>query len=107
MTTIDHITLETADPSAATTFYENAFGLGSQVRVRASDAPTEGFRGFTVSLLVSQPSNADLLMDAALAAGATTLKPAATSLWGSAGVPRDGTGSHRLVIGGDAGSFAD
>ncbi|KAA1397618.1 glyoxalase [Aeromicrobium ginsengisoli] len=93
MTTIDSITLEVADPTAATTFYDTAFGLGSQVRLRASDAPTDGFRGFTMSLIVSQPANANALVDAAVAAGATVLKPAAKSFWGYGGVVQapDGT----------------
>lgn len=191
MTSINSITLESADPTTAATFYDTAFGLGSQVRVRASDAPTEGFRGYTMSLVVSRPANVDALMDAALNAGATELKPAAKSFWGyggavqapdgaiwtlassskknsgpgsrdideivlllgvedvkatkqfyvdrglpvgksfggkyvelattpvklalygrgalakNAGVSPEGTGSHRLVIGGDAGSFTD
>lgn len=191
MTSINSITLESADPTTAATFYDTVFGLGSQVRVRASDAPTEGFRGYTMSLVVSQPANVDALMDAALNAGATELKPAAKSFWGyggavqapdgaiwtlassskknsgpgsrdideivlllgvedvkatkqfyvdrglpvgksfggkyvelattpvklalygrgalakNAGVSPEGTGSHRLVIGGDAGSFTD
>lgn len=191
MTSIDSITLESADPTAAATFYDTAFGLGSQVRVRASEARTEGFRGYTMSLVVSQPANVDALMHAAIDAGATELKPAAKSFWGyggavqapdgaiwtlassskknvgpgtrdideivlllgvddvkatkqfyvdrgfpvgksfggkyvelatapiklalygrralakNAGVPPEGAGSHRLVIGGDAGSFTD
>ncbi|WP_332667070.1 glyoxalase [Aeromicrobium sp.] len=191
MTSIDSITLESADPTAAATFYDTAFGLGSQVRVSASEARTEGFRGYTMSLVVSQPANVDALMHAAIDAGATELKPAAKSFWGyggavqapdgaiwtlassskknvgpgtrdideivlllgvddvkatkqfyvdrgfpvgksfggkyvelatapiklalygrralakNAGVPPEGTGSHRLVIGGDAGSFTD
>ncbi|WP_159537906.1 glyoxalase [Aeromicrobium sp. 9AM] len=85
MTTIDHITLESADPASAA-FYDTAFALGSRVRVRASDAPTDGFRGFTMSLVVSQPANVNALVDAALAAGATALKPAAKSFWGYGGV---------------------
>ncbi|KQV73813.1 glyoxalase [Aeromicrobium sp. Root344] len=93
MTTIDNITLEVADPTAAATFYDAAFGLGSRVRLRASDAPTDGFRGFTMSLLVSQPANCNALVDAAVAAGATVLKPAAKSFWGYGGVVQapDGT----------------
>jgi predicted lactoylglutathione lyase len=86
MTTIDTITLESADPTSAATFYDTAFGLGSRVRVRASEAPTDGFRGFTMSLVVSQPANVDALVDAALAAGATSLKPVAKSFWGYGGV---------------------
>ncbi|BCJ41258.1 hypothetical protein GCM10010168_44440 [Actinoplanes ianthinogenes] len=93
MTSIEHITLEVADPAAAETFYTDVLGLGAWVRVRASDAPTTGFRGFTLSLVVSQPANVDALVDAALAAGATIVKPAEKSLFGYGGVVRapDGT----------------
>jgi predicted lactoylglutathione lyase len=93
MTSIDGITLEVADPQAAGHFYATAFGVDAQIRVRASDAPTEGFRSFTLSLTVSRPANVDALVDAALAAGATTLKPAAKSMWGYGGVVQapDGT----------------
>ncbi|MFE2090443.1 glyoxalase [Streptomyces sp. NPDC059460] len=193
MTFIESITLEVADPTAADRFYATAFGLGTQLRLRASEAPTTGFRGFTLSLTVSQPSTVNSLVDAAIDAGATPLKPASKSLWGyggvvqapdgtiwkvatsakkdtgpatresdemvlllgvadvtaskrfyvdrglavarsfgskyvefaagsgpvklalykrralakDAGVPADGTGSHRLVLGGDAGAFTD
>jgi predicted lactoylglutathione lyase len=93
MTSIETITLEVADPAAAERFYTTAFGLGSRLRLRASQEPTTGFRGFTLSLTVSQPADVDALIDAALAAGATTLKPAAKSLWGYGGVVQapDGT----------------
>ena len=86
ITSIDSITLEVADPEAARRFYADAFGLDSQVRLAASDAPTSGFRGFTVSLVVSQPANVRALFDAAVAAGATVLKPVEKSLWGVGGV---------------------
>jgi catechol 2,3-dioxygenase-like lactoylglutathione lyase family enzyme len=93
MTSIDCIILGVADPTGAERFYTDAFGLGKQVRLRASEAPTSGFRGFTVSLVVSQPSIVNGLFDAALAAGATELKPAKKSLWGYGGVVQapDGT----------------
>ena len=67
--------------------------LGTQIRLRASEAPTTGFRGFTLSLTVSQPATVNSLIDAALDAGATPLKPAAKSLWGYGGVVQapDGT----------------
>jgi hypothetical protein len=93
MTFIDTITLEVADPAAAERFYTKAFGLDTRLRLRASQEPTSGFRGFTLSLTVSQPANVDALIDAALDAGATALKPAAKSLWGYGGVVRapDGT----------------
>ncbi|MFC1436089.1 glyoxalase [Streptacidiphilus sp. N1-3] len=92
MTSIQTLTLEVADPTAADRFY-TAFGLGSRVRLRASEAPTTGFRGFTLSLTVSQPANVYSFIDAALDAGATPLKPAGKSFWGYGGVVQapDGT----------------
>ncbi|MFF5962622.1 glyoxalase [Streptomyces collinus] len=93
MTSIASVTLEVADPAAAERFYAAAFGLGDRLRLRASEAPTSGFRGFTLSLVVAQPADVDALLDAAVQAGATTLKPAAKSLWGYGGVVQapDGT----------------
>jgi uncharacterized glyoxalase superfamily protein PhnB len=86
MNSIESITLEVADHTAADRFYTTAFGLGSRLRLRASEAPTTGFRGFTLSLVVSQPSTVKGLIGAALDAGATALKPAAKSFWGYGGV---------------------
>jgi uncharacterized glyoxalase superfamily protein PhnB len=83
---ITSVTLEVADPAAAETFCAAAFGLATQVRFRASQAPTSGFRGFTLSLVVSQPANVDRLIGAALDAGATVLKPAKKGFWGYGGV---------------------
>jgi len=93
MTSIDTITLEVADPAAAHRFYATAFGLDGQLRLRASDAPTTGFRGFTLALTVGRPATVHAFVDAAVAAGATTLKPVTKSLWGWGGVVRapDGT----------------
>jgi predicted lactoylglutathione lyase len=93
MASIDSVTLEVADTTDAQRFYTTAFGLGPELQLRTSDAKTDGFRGFTLSLIVSQPANAGALIDAALAAGATSLKPAAKSLWGFGGVVQapDGT----------------
>ncbi|MFI6804001.1 glyoxalase [Streptomyces luteogriseus] len=93
MTSIAAVTLEVADPAAADRFYSAAFGLGDRLRLRASEEPTSGFRGFTLSLVASQPADVDALLDAAVQAGATTLKPAAKSLWGYGGVVQapDGT----------------
>ncbi|MEV6323652.1 glyoxalase [Nocardia sp. NPDC051787] len=85
-TTIESVILEVPDPTAAAAFYAAAFGLGDKVRVRASDAPTTGFRGFILSLVVSQPSTVDSLIGTAVDAGATTLKPAKKSFWGYGGV---------------------
>jgi uncharacterized glyoxalase superfamily protein PhnB len=94
MNSIDSVILEVADTAAAARFYSTAFGLDpSQVRLRGSETPTSGFRGFTLSLVVSQPGNVDALVGAARDAGATVLKPAAKSLWGYGGVVQapDGT----------------
>jgi hypothetical protein len=90
---IESITLEVADPTAAESFYTAAFGLGARLSLRASEAPTTGFRGFTLSLTVSQPATVRGLIDAAVDAGATPLKPATKSFWGFGGVVRapDGT----------------
>src|ERR1700734_3813924 len=93
MTSIGSLTLEVADPTAANAFYTDAFGLDDRVALRASDAPTTGFRGFTLSLVVSQPATVDGLIGAALDSGATSLKPVKKSLWGYGGVIQapDGT----------------
>ena len=93
MTSIQSVTLEVADPTAASRFYAAAFGLIDQVRLRASEAPTTGFRGFTMSLTVSQPATVSGFIGAALEAGATQLKPATKSFWGYGGVVQapDGT----------------
>ena len=79
MAAIETVTLEVPDPTAA-----DAFELGPRIGVRASAVETTGFRGFTMSLVVSQPSTVDSLIGTAL-----------------------DTGSHRIVIGGDAGPFTD
>ncbi|KZB84583.1 glyoxalase [Amycolatopsis regifaucium] len=86
MNLIDAITLEVADTAAAERFYTTAFGLDTQLRLRAAQEPTTGFRGYTLSLTVSQPANVDALIEAALAAGATAIKPASKSMWGYGGV---------------------
>jgi predicted lactoylglutathione lyase len=90
---IDHVILEVPDTAEAELFYKSAFDLGDVVRVRESQEPTSGFRGFTLSLVVAQPGNVDALFGAALEAGATTLEPARKSFWGYGGVVRapDGT----------------
>ena len=93
MNSIESITLEVADAATAHRFYTDAFGLGPQLRLRATEAPTTGFRGFTLSLVVSQPATATGLFDSAVDAGATVLKPMAKSFWGYGGVVQapDGT----------------
>ena len=93
MATLRSVTLEVDDPATAGVFLKSAFDVGDAVQVRASDAPTSGFRGFTLSLVVSQPGNVDLFVQSALDAGATVLKPVKKSFWGYGGVVQapDGT----------------
>jgi predicted lactoylglutathione lyase len=93
MTTIQSIVLDVPDPAAARTFYAAAFGLGEELDVRHSEEPTTGFRGCTLSLIVSQPATVDGFIDGALEAGATPLKSVKKSFWGYGGVAQapDGT----------------
>ncbi len=117
-----------------------SFGPDLPIGFRASDAPTTGFRGCTLSLTASQPGDVDALVDAALAAadvaatkrfylehgltvarsfgkkyvefdsGPSSLKLALygrRALAKDAGVPVDGSGSHRIVLGDGAASFTD
>lgn len=88
MTHIASVTLEVADTAAADRFYATAFGLGTQIRLRTSEAPSTGFRGFSLALTVPQPADVDSLIATAVEAGATVLKPATKSLWGYSGVVR-------------------
>lgn len=92
MASIETLTLEVADTTAAHHFY-TAFAPDVQVRLRTSEAPTTGFRGFALSLTVPRPADVDALAGAALEAGATSLKPASKSFWGYGAVVQapDGT----------------
>ena len=53
------MTLEVADLEAARRFY-SAFGVDTYIRLRASEAHSTGFRGFTLALTVSGPTTVDL-----------------------------------------------
>ncbi|MGW1509858.1 VOC family protein, partial [Streptomyces sp. NPDC002394] len=91
-TSLTSVTLEVADLEAARRFYR-AFGVDTCIGLRACEAPSTGFRGFTLGLTVSNPATVDGFVGAAVDAGATVLKPAAKSLWGYGGVVQapDGT----------------
>jgi hypothetical protein len=91
-TAITSLTLEVSDQDASQHFYDTAFGVDSQVRARTGDTPPTGFRGFTISLVVGQPSTVDSLLETALAAGATTVKPAKKGMWGYGAVVQDADG---------------
>jgi hypothetical protein len=90
--TIASLTLDVCDPAASQSFYETALGVGSQVRARTADTPPTGFRGFTISLVVGQPSIVDSLLETALAGAAKVLKPAEKGLWGYGAVVQDADG---------------
>jgi uncharacterized glyoxalase superfamily protein PhnB len=86
MTSITSITLEVPDVKAAEKFYKAAFDSIPELKFKQSDAPTTGFRGYTLSTVVSQPSSVNSLFNSAVAAGATVLSPVKSSLWGVGGV---------------------
>ncbi|MFI0900768.1 glyoxalase [Streptomyces sp. NPDC020983] len=88
MNSIEAVILDAADPAAAELFYERAFGLGERVRVRPAEGVGSGFRGYTLSLVVAQPSIVRGLVGAAIDAGASEVKPVTKSLWGYGGVVR-------------------
>ncbi len=92
MQTIDSLTLDVTEPAAAQGFYAQAFALGSKVRARAARTPSTGFRGFSISLIVGQPSSVDSLYETAVAAGATSVKPATKGMWGYGAVVQDPDG---------------
>jgi len=85
MAGIDSLVLESDSPAAAAEFLA-ALDLDAPVTVAATDAPSDGFRGYTLSILVPRTSVVDVFLEAALQAGATALKPARKSLWGYGGV---------------------
>ena len=90
--TINKLILEVVDTAAADVFHK-AIDVDGYVEVRSSETSSAGFRGFTISLVCSQPANVDAVVDAAVGAGATVLKPAEKSFWGYGGVVQapDGT----------------
>jgi catechol 2,3-dioxygenase-like lactoylglutathione lyase family enzyme len=85
-TSITSVTLEVPDAATADAFYRGAFGLAGRLRLRSSQAPTSGFRGFTLSLVVSQPATVDAIIGGALDAGASAVKPSKKGIWGYGGV---------------------
>ncbi|MFJ9119092.1 glyoxalase [Streptomyces sp. NPDC102394] len=91
-TSLASVTLEVADLEAARRFY-TAFGVDTYISLRASEAHSTGFRGFTMAMTVAGPATVDGFVADAVDAGATVLKPAAKSLWGYGGVVQapDGT----------------
>lgn len=93
MTALRSISLDVPDPTAAQAFHKAVLGADLPVGVRTGDAPTGGFPGYTLSIIVPGPGGVDALVDTALAAGATTVKPVAKSFWGYGGVLRGPDGA--------------
>ncbi len=89
---ISSLTLEVSDPAVSQEFYETALGVGSRVSARIGETPAAGFRGFTISLVVGQPSTVDSLFQTALGGGAKALKPAEKGMWGYGAVVQDTDG---------------
>jgi len=89
---IESLTLEVADSATSQAFYQAAFDVDTQVRARVADAPSSGFRGFTISFVVGQPSTVDSLLETALNAGAKPVKPAEKGMWGYGAVVKDADG---------------
>lgn len=93
MATIEHVTIEADDAASAQDFYARVLGEQPWLRVAPGGDATRGFRGFTLSLVVAQPSAVDALVGSALEAGAEETSPVSRSLWGYGGAVRapDGT----------------
>lgn len=85
MASIGSVTLDVPDTSTAKSFY-NQLGVDAHVAVAEAATPGAGFRGYTLSLVVSQPNTVDAFVETALGGGATSLKPVKKSLWGYGGV---------------------
>lgn len=83
--TIESLTLYVPDTASARAFYDQTFCLGDRLRFRLADAETTGFRGYTLSLVASQPADVRALTESAVAAGAAVIKPVTKSLWGVGG----------------------
>lgn len=90
--TLSTLVIEAAETAEASLFYKT-LGVDQYVEVRPASEPSTGFRGFSISLICSQPANVDALFAAAVSAGAAVLKPAAKSFWGYGAVVQapDGT----------------
>ena len=102
--TISSVTVEADDATAAEKLYA-ALGVADRVAVRRAEGPASGFHGFTLSIVTSQPANVDAYLDAAVAHGATLVKPGRKSLWGYGGSFRapDGSTWSRSTTGGSGG----
>jgi hypothetical protein len=83
MTYIEHLILEAEDTSAAAQFHKAAFGLDDLVRIRPAESPTQGSRGFSVSVVVAQPADVRELFQSAStpAPPPSSLSPRRSGAW--------------------------
>lgn len=102
---LDDITLDAADTAAAHSFYTSALGAQAEdgrldlhgtaaILIGDATTPPTGFRGYTMSYIVKQPTEVETVLAAAAAGGAEILKPAKKMLFGAfSGVFRAPDGS--------------
>ncbi|WP_147917252.1 glyoxalase [Ruania zhangjianzhongii] len=81
MTRITSLTLVSTDP-AGTAAVCSALGVADRIHATGDPEPSEGYRGYGISLVTEQPGNVDALVAAAVDAGATVLQEPAKSFWG-------------------------
>ena len=92
MTTINTLTLAATDPEA-TAAVCSALGVTDRISVSGDPEPTEGFRGYSISLVAKSPGNVDALVAAAVDAGATVLQEPAKSFWGYGAIVQSADGA--------------
>lgn len=82
MTSIHHLTLEVTNAAAVEDFYFAVFGQRVPLRIRDTEAPSSGFRGFTLGVDVAGPASVDSLYARAITSGAKAVKPPRKQVWG-------------------------
>lgn len=81
---LDAITLGAHDSQSARTFYGSALvPAAGKVRPAEFDENSSGFQGYTVSYIVTQPTEVETVLTAASSAGAKVLKPGKKMLFGA------------------------
>ena len=66
--TIRNLVIETDDTTATEVFLKS-LGVEAHVAARPASGPSEGFRGFTLSLICAQPADVDAGVDPAGSGG--------------------------------------
>lgn len=92
MTAIHSLTLTSTDP-AGTAAFCTALGVADRIGVSGNTEHSEGFRGYSISLVAQAPGNVDALVEAAVDAGATVLQEPAKSFWGYGAIVQSADGA--------------